>query len=694
MDQPVPSQTIDLAIGGMTCASCVARVEKSLKNVPGVRDVSVNLATETAHLEMAAALPVDALIDAVSRAGYTAVLRAEARPAPRNAELLQLIAAALLSAPLLAAMFLPIPAAAQLVLATLVQFWLGGRFYVAGAKALWAGTGNMDLLVALGTSAAYFLSLADFASGGPLYFESSAVVITLIRLGKFLEAAAKREAAGAVLGLQNLRPATAHLAGGGDVPLAFIKPGNELELRPGERVPADAEILAGEASMDESPVTGEALPVARGPGDKILAGSLNLDAVLRLRVTAAPSESFVDRISRLIEAAQSSKPEVQKLADRVAAVFVPVVLVIAAITCAGWLAWGAPLPVSVINAVSVLVIACPCALGLATPAAILAGTGAGARHGILLHDADAIEAGAKITQVMLDKTGTLTTGAPHLAEVLLLGGISREAALGIAAALAASDTHPLSRALRREDAAPAQRVRVLPGRGVEGVAGGIRYILGSAALIADAGGSVPEQEGAASWSYLALADGTLLAGFAFTDTLLPGAREAVAQLRRQGISVTLLSGDREPAVRDIAAQLGIADYIAAAPPERKLAAIRLAQASGRKVAMLGDGINDAAALAAADLGLAIGSGADVAIEAADIALLRPAPELLPQALALCRETWAVLRQNLFWAMAYNLIFIPAAAFGLLSPPIAGAAMAGSSVSVLLNALRLRHWRQK
>jgi Cu+-exporting ATPase len=491
-----------------------------------------------------------------------------------------------------------------------------------------------------------------------------------------------------------LRPDVAHVPGRGDVKPADLRPGDVMELRPGERVPADGVIMTGSGSLDESHLTGESLPVPRGPGASILAGALNLDAVLQVRVTSLAGESFLDRMARLIDGAQGSKAKVQRLADRVAAVFVPIVIVIALATFAAWMLAGAHPAVAIINAVSVLVIACPCALGLATPAAILAGTGTAARRGILIRNADALEAAAKVDMVMFDKTGTLTTGKPHLTEVLLLGDVARAPVLDIAAALAASDTHPLAAALRRPGALVAEHVAMVPGRGITGTVGGTRYILGSAALIIEAGGAVPPASGDATWSYLATANGAPLAGFAFTDTLRPGTLAAMDRLRARGIALQILSGDRAAAARAVGAQLGITDVIANATPAQKIEAVRAAQAAGHVVAMVGDGVNDAAALAAADVGMAIGSGADVAIEAADISLLRPEPALVADALVLSRRTWAVLRQGLFWAMIYNLVGIPAAAFGLLSPTIAGAAMAASSVCVLANALRLRKWSNK
>ncbi len=550
------------------------------------------------------------------------------------------------------------------------------------------GAGNMDLLVALGTSAAYGLSVWDFFTSGPLYFESAVAVIALVRLGKYLEGRAKRDAAKSVSGLQKLRPDQAHMAAGGDVSVARLQMGDEIIIRPGERVPVDGEVLAGEGSVDESPVTGEALPQPRGPGAKLLAGTLNLDGVLRLRVTAAPGESFLDRMARLIDQAQSAKPRVQRLADRVSAWFVPVVLGIAAITFAGWLLHGASLAQALINAVSVLVIACPCALGLATPAAILAGTAAAARAGILFRDADVLEAAAKIDSLAFDKTGTLTTGSPQLASVVKLGGMDEARLCAIAAALAAQDTHPLALALRQAGIKPAETFKALPGKGVQGDVDGQSYLLGSARLVPEA----PAQNDEKSWSYLATAAGEPLGAFGFTDTIRPSAAEAVARLHAAGIETLLLTGDRQEAGQALADRLGITRVVAQATPEQKRETIETLRRQGRRVAMLGDGINDAAALAAADAGMAMGNGADVAIEAAPISLLRADPLLAPAALELARRTWRILLQGLFWALIYNVLGIPAAAFGLLSPALAGAAMAASSLCVLGNALRLRHWR--
>jgi len=690
MDQHLPPRRIELTIGGMTCASCVSRVEKVLKRVPGVGEVSVNLLTGMAHVQAGPEVAVPALIEAVSRAGYTAALPEAGKPETGRRELVELIAAFILAAPVVLGMVLHVPDVMQLALASVVQFWLGGRFYRAGWASLREGSGNMDLLVALGTSAAYGLSVWDFYAGGPIYFESGVAIIALVRLGKYLEGRAKRDAAKAIAALQTLRPDVAHVPGGGDVKVAGLVPGDEIELRPGERVPVDGLILDGAGSLDESPVTGEALPVTRVAGDKLLAGTLNLNAVLRLRVTSLAGESFLDRMARLIEEAQGSKPRVQRLADQVAAVFVPVVVALAALTLAGWLLHGTAYPRAIINAVSVLVIACPCALGLATPAAILAGTGAAAKRGILFRNADALQAAAHVNIVVFDKTGTLTTGQPRLTQVLTFSDMPEARAREVAAALAAGDTHPLSAALRMPGVAPANAVSVLPGKGVTGEVGGQRYALGSAALVPGAPAAVDH----ATWSYLGQEGGAALAGFAFTDTIRADARETIDSLHAMGVRTALLTGDRQAAGEALGKALGIGSVTGGASPAQKRDKISELRAAGQHVAMLGDGINDAAALAAADVGMAMGNGADVAIEAADISLLRPEPLLAVAALRWARKTWAVLVQGLFWAMIYNALGIPAAAFGLLSPALAGGAMAASSLCVLGNALRLRHWSIK
>ena len=679
----------DLNIGGMTCASCVSRVEKVLRRVPGVQDVTVNLATERAHIVAESQVRMTALEQAVTKAGYRASPVEKPRPNDGKAEVFELLASFVLAMPVVLSMVWPLPGIMLLFCGTLVQVWLGARFYRAAFLAVRAGSGNMELLVALGTSASYGLSVFDFFTTGPVYFESAVAIIALVRLGKYLEGRAKREAVDAIASLQKLRPALAHLIDGQDVPLAVLRVGQEIFVRPGERIPVDAVILAGEGSVDESPVTGEALPQMRTIGATLLAGTLNLDSVLRLRVSAAAGESFLDRMVRLIDQAQSAKPRVQRLADKVASWFVPVILVLAVVTCVGWLLHGAPFAVAVINAVSVLVIACPCALGLAIPVVIMVATGVAAKAGILFRDADALALAARVNHLAFDKTGTLTTGAPRLVSVEILAEGKAEAGLRhIVAALAAQDTHPFSVPLRQDDIAPASGFKVLPGLGVQGDVEGRCYLFGAARLVPRA----PVRQDDKSWSYLALADGTPLAAFGFTDTIRPGALKAVQRLHEMGIETLLLTGDRHAVGQDVARQLGISRVQADATPARKRDAIDSLRREGGHVAMLGDGINDAAALAAADVGIAMGQGADVAIEAASVSLLRPDLLLVPAALDLARKSWRIVRQGLFWALIYNVLGIPAAAFGLLTPALAGGAMAASSVCVVANALRLRRWR--
>ncbi len=705
-----PNMARDFAISGMTCASCVSRVEKVLNRVPGVSAVSVNLATEKARVQAGPSVDDAALIAAITKAGYGAAAVAVDHPAPdahqRDSWMLTL--SALLSLPLVLPMLtggiIALPAIAAFALATIVQFGPGAKFYVAGWKSLRAGAGSMDVLVALGTSAAYGLSVYDLIAGsGPLYFEASAVVITLIRFGKYLETRAKRSAARSVGALEALRPAIAHCIAGStisDMAVNTLNIGDVIEVRAGERVPADARIIAGEGLFDEQHITGESLPVARGIGDMVMAGALAQDAALRMTVTAAPGASMIDRIARLIESAQASKPPVQRLADKIAAWFVPVVVVIALLTFVGWTLHGAALSVAIINAVSVLVIACPCALGLATPAAIVTGAGVAAKHGILIRDAAALEQAHRVDTVVFDKTGTLTEGKPHLAGAYPAPGVTREALTRDAAALSASGTHPLAAALRAASSAsikPAQGLRVIAGRGVQGEVDGIPLLLGNDRLMREAGvtpaalASLGGPEGV-TLSYLACADGTLLGALAFADTLRSDAQAAVDAVKRLGCDVVLLSGDRRDAADAIARDLGIDTVIAEADPARKRDEVERLRQSGRHVAMVGDGINDAAALAAADLGIAIGSGVDTALEAAPLVLLRPEPLLIADAIALSRRVWRTLWQGLFWALIYNVIGIPLAAFGVLNPMVAGAAMAASSVSVLGNALLLRRWK--
>ena len=722
-----PPPPLELHVEGMTCASCVARVEKALKKVPGVADASVNLATERATVQ-APGVPVERLAEAIEHAGYHArPVRADATDAePAAPSFVPVALAIALTLPLVAPMVLApfglalaLPAWLQLALATPVQFGLGARFYRAGWKALRAGTGNMDLLVALGTSAAYGLSLwlmarhAGMSMAPHLYFEASAAVVTLVLLGKWLEARARRQTTDAIRALHALRPTTARVRdarGEHDVAIADVRVGDVVVVRPGERVAVDGTVHEGASHVDEALLTGESRPVAKATGDRVIGGSINVEGALLVQTTAVGAETTLARIVRLVESAQAAKAPVQRLVDRVSAVFVPVVLAIAAITFAGWLLVGGGWERALVDAVAVLVIACPCALGLATPTAIMAGTGVAARHGILVRDATALERAHAVTRVAFDKTGTLTEGRPVL-EALHVppGGDTREA-LTLAAALQRASTHPLARAVleRAErtgvEAMSAQDARALPGRGVEGRVDGRRLVLASSRWLNETALTQGPLEDAATREARAgrtLAwlverdDGAshLLALLAFGDAVKAGAAEAVQRLKARGIEPVLLSGDHRAAAEAVARAVGIDDVRAEVLPADKADAVRSLRDGGRfVVAMVGDGINDAPALAAADVGIAMASGADVAMETAGITLMRGDPRLVPDALDVSRRTVATIRRGLFWAFVYNVVGIPLAALGWLDPVFAGAAMALSSVSVVGNALTLRRWR--
>jgi len=721
----VPTESVTFDITGMTCASCSARVEKALAKVPGVLDASVNLATEQATVKVAQGISAATLIAAVERAGYGAQLPAPSGAAPaapvRTLPDWWPVALAMgLSLPLIVPMFgslvgahWMLPGWLQWLLATPVQFWLGARFYRAGWKALRAGSGNMDLLVAVGTSAAYGLSvylLLTRADAMHLYFEASAVVISLVLLGKWLEARAKRQTTEAIRALQALRPLTARVRLDGvdrDLPIEAIRVGDLVVIRPGERVPVDGEVIEGESQIDESLLTGESLPVDKQAGDTVTGGAINAHGVLVARTTAVGAESTLARIIRLVENAQAAKAPIQRLVDKVSAVFVPVVMVIALVTFIAWWALGGNAEVAILNAVAVLVIACPCALGLATPTAIMAGTGVAARHGILIKDAEALELAHKITTVVFDKTGTLTDGTPHVAACVAADGVERNQILSIAAGLQAGSEHPLARAVLAEAAATgiapvaARAQQALPGRGLAGEAAGELYWLGNRRLMAENGvdtaalnAVAAEQEAAGrSVSWLARAgDRRALGVLAFGDAVKATAAAGVARLRARGIATVMLTGDNHGAAQTAATALGIDRVLAEVLPADKEAQVSRLKTRGKTVAMVGDGINDAPALAAADVGIAMSSGSDVAMHTAGITLMRGDPALVADAIDISKRTYAKIRQNLFWAFVYNVVGIPLAAFGFLSPVIAGAAMAFSSVSVVTNALTLKRWR--
>lgn len=714
-------QSAAFAVSGMSCASCVARIEKALLAVPGVLAVSVNVASNQAHVTWLAEHSSEALLAAFNSAGYPATLiDTEQKQASAQSTPWLLILCALLSLPLVVPMFFELggghwmlPAVLQFFLATPVQFAGGARFYRAAWAALKARSANMDVLVALGTSAAYGLSLYHWAvqDGMPvLYFEASSVVITLVLLGKYLEERAKHSTREAILALQALRPDSAlRLTADGNserVPLSQLALGDQLLLQPGASVPVDGRIVSGSSHVDESMLTGEPLPVARSTGATLSAGSINGEGVLTLEVTALGGDTLLARIIALVEQAQAAKAPIQKLVDRISAVFVPVVLVLALLTLLGWLAVGSPLEVALINAVSVLVIACPCALGLATPAAIMVGTGSAARHGILIRDARILESAKAVDCVAFDKTGTLTQGKPQL---LALHSFSNEQSrvLQLAASLQHGSEHPLARAVlaaaKEQNIAllPSSDVQALPGKGAQGSVDGLLLQLGSDRLLPEgqplhgelAAARDNEQSQGRSVSWLIDVNAQqVLALLAFGDAIKTGTPQALAQLQHDGIQRVLISGDNRGSVGALAKQLQLDSWHAEVLPADKAALVNQLREQGRHVAMVGDGINDAPALAAADVSLAMGEGSDVAMQTAGITLMRGDPRLVPAALDIARRTYRKIRQNLFWAFIYNVIGLPLAAFGLLNPMLAGAAMAASSLCVVGNALLLKRWQ--
>ena len=725
----VPTHRLELDIGGMTCASCAGRIERVLSKVPGVQRVSVNLASERAHLDLLGQVDPNVLLAVVSAAGYTASQRqseaasAQDQQQRLNRERLTLLLAITLALPLVVPMLVQplgyhwmLPAWLQWALATPVQFIFGARFYVAAWKAVKAGAGNMDLLVALGTSSGYGLSLYQWANTAPdsmphLYFEASAVVIALVLLGKYLESRAKRQTASAIRALEALRPERAiQLIDGHeqDVAISALRLDDLVLVKPGERFPVDGEVVEGRSHADEALISGESLPVPKQPGDPVTGGAINGEGRLLVKTRALGAETVLARIIRLVEDAQAGKAPIQKLVDKVSQVFVPTVLLLALTTLIGWWLHGAPLETALINAVAVLVIACPCALGLATPTAIMAGTGVAARYGILIKDAEALERAHEVSAVVFDKTGTLTSGTPRIAHLITTDGDDDNLLL-LAGALQRGSEHPLAKAVldacaeRGLTLADVGDSHALSGRGIAGRLGERALALGNQRLLDESGlcagalaesASAWEAEGRTlSWLIEQSPQPRVLGLFAFGDTLKLGALQAIAQLKARQISSHLLTGDNRGSARVVAEALGISDVHAQVLPADKAAIVaKLKQHA--VVAMVGDGINDAPALAAADIGIAMGGGTDVAMHAAGITLMRGDPRLVPAALEISRKTYAKIRQNLFWAFVYNLIGIPLAAFGLLNPVLAGAAMALSSVSVVSNALLLKTWKPK
>ena len=714
------------AVEGMTCAACSARVERVLLGEPGVVDADVNLALERATVTSASGcVPPEALAKRVDKAGYRLVAGEEERTEQPGvdpgedrlaAERRTVIVSMVLTVPMVVGMVfaafgydeIHLMPAGEVLLTTPIQFLIGARFYRAAYNALRTGGANMDVLVVMGTTAAYVYSwylllTLGSAADGQLYFEASAVIITLVLLGKYLESRAKRATTSAIRQLMDLRPPTASVRrpDGSEeaLPVARVVVGDIVVVRPGERVPVDGEVISGTSEVDESLLTGESVPVAKAIGDGVTGGAVNTVGYLEVRTTAVGEDSTLARIVRLVESAQSGKARVQRLVDRISRVFVPIVVSIAALTCGAWLAVGGSFEASLIAAVSVLVIACPCALGLATPTAIMTGTGAAARAGILIKDVDTLERAPVLSTVVFDKTGTLTVGRPRVTDLRVLRGTEDEL-LALAAAVQGPSEHPLARAVvnhargRGIEPAPATDFHNHVGRGVSGYVDGMEIRAGNREFVSGDGTSAGLEwgsrlDGTVVW----VSDGDgVRGGLLCRDALRPEAPVAVERLKAMGIRPVILSGDAASVVWPLAAEVGIEEAHARVLPDEKAAFVQKRVAAGERVAMVGDGINDAPALAAADVGFAIGTGTDVAMETAGITLMRPVPTLIPAALDASRTTFRKIKQNLFWAFVYNVIGIPAAALGYLSPTLAGAAMAFSSVCVVSNSLLLKRWK--
>lgn len=718
-------ENMELLITGMSCAACSARVERQLHALPGVQAAEVNLLTGKAKVLFSPEqVSLEAVLSAVAALGYGA------RPAPDAAvggidpagqkELRRLTArfilAAILSLPLF---WMMLPGAAgqihllhqpwfQLALATPVQFVAGWPFYRGSYHALKNGGANMDVLVALGTSAAYGYSFFAFlAGGGTYYFESSAVLITLVLLGKLLETVAKGKTSAAIEKLLSLQPKFARVRRGGaevDVPVEAVQVGDELLVRPGERIPVDGVILEGYTSVDESMLTGESLPVEKQPGDLVVGASVNHQGSFVFQATKVGRDTALSQIIRLVEEAQTSKAPVQRFADRAAGIFVPAVLAVALFTFTGWYLSGGGFTAALMHAVTVLVVACPCALGLATPTAIMVGTGVGAEKGILIRGGEYLEQAGKIDTVVLDKTGTLTQGIPAVTEIKAFHPFTEKELLGIIAAAENKSEHPLGQAIVRkaaETGAPAAKISdfaVVPGQGIRFRAGNELWHVGNEALAATAGADLsPAREQKIRWekegkTVMAAVAGQQLAGLiAVADTIREQAREAIAALRQMGLEIYMLTGDQRQTAQSVAEKVGIDHVVAEVLPDHKAREIQKLKDAGKVVAMVGDGINDAPALATAHIGMAIGTGTDIAMESASIILMRGDLQNIAAAIRLSRQTLRKIRQNLFWAFVYNLLCIPLAVFGVFTPVMGGAAMAFSSVSVVTNSLFLKRY---
>ena len=724
MKKPGASGQATLNLTGMTCSSCAGRIEAALNAASGVSEATVNLAIETATISFDPRLTsVDALVKVVEETGYGASIKdvqddETAEKARLKKMKYLLIFSAMLTAPLVAqmvALFLGlgfhVRPWVEVLLATPVQFYVGARYYVGAWHALKSRVGNMDLLVAMGTSAAYLYSLwlvitlGDMAMG-MLYFEASTVVITLVLAGKYIETKAKRSASSALRELLGLRPSSATIIteAGEEVetPVELVKIGDIALLRPGARVPVDGVIVEGESELDEALITGESMPVLRRVGDEVIAGAINGGGVLKVRTSRVGEDTTLAKVAHMVEQAQVGKAPIQKLVDRISAIFVPAVVGIAVLTFILWMLSGAGIESALVATISVLVIACPCALGLATPTALVAGTGAGAKAGILIRDIETLERAKSIDTVVFDKTGTLTLGKPSVAQILPFVG-DEASLLALGAAVQSGSEHPLGKAIVAEaesrgiEPLQAKDAKATAGEGIEVTVEGDIVRMGRGRFALEQ--LDPEQEkqalemrhGGRTVVWLSRA-GKPVGLVAYTDPIRPEAKEAVDLLHKRGVAAYLMTGDNAETAAKVAEELGIDKVIADMRPEDKAREVAALQAQGKHVAMVGDGVNDAPALAEATLGIAMGGGADVAIETAGFVLMRNDPRLVGAALDVSLKTASKIRQNLFWAFIYNTIGVPIAALGFLDPVLAGAAMAFSSVSVVGNSILLKRWK--
>ena len=734
----VVSEKAEFAITGMTCAACSTRIEKGLNKLEGVTRASVNLALETASVEYSPSqiAPQD-ITQRVEKLGYGAKLKLEEKEEEQSYREKELSKqkgkfwfAFILSVPLLWAMvshftftsFIPLPHMlmnpwVQLALATPVQFVVGKQFYVGAFKALRNKSANMDVLVALGTSAAYFYSLyfslkslGSSAHTNQLYYETSAILITLILLGKLFEASAKGRSSEAIKKMMGLQAKTAVVIRDGaevEIPVEEVQKGEVIFIKPGEKVPVDGEIIEGQSALDESMLTGESVPVDKNIGDKVIGSTLNKNGFLKIKATNVGRETALAQIIKVVEEAQGSKAPIQRLADYISGIFVPIVVGIALLTFFVWYIWIAPgeFAPALEKLIAVLVIACPCALGLATPTSIMAGSGRAAEFGILFKGGEHLEATHKIDTILLDKTGTVTNGTPELTDVRIAQGYEENELLQLVASAERLSEHPLAQALvagiknKGIEIQDPLSFEAIPGYGVKATVQERELLVGTRKLMNQHKVNIDtaleemtniEREG--KTAMLVALDGKYAGMLAVADTIKATSKEAVSRLKEMGLEVMMITGDNSQTAQAIGMQAGIEHVIAEVLPEGKAEEVKKLQQQGKKVAMVGDGINDAPALALADIGMAIGTGTDVAMEAADITLMRGDLMSIADAIEMSRKTISNIKQNLFWAMGYNTLGIPIAAVGLLAPWVAGAAMAFSSVSVVLNALRLQRVR--